>query len=105
MTNGLGWLRWQDGHSAQVHPDGKNTVITLCTAKRREEVHLGRGRDESTGEVYDKEKMKGAQVFEEYLKRCWDDEIYARAFKDGSGVTEMCSKGKSECESFQAGGR
>lgn len=34
-----------------------------------------------TGEVYDEEKLKGAQVFEGYLDRCWADEVYSRAWE------------------------
>jgi hypothetical protein len=34
-----------------------------------------------TGEVYDEGKLKGANVFEGYLDRCWADEEYKRAFE------------------------
>ena len=29
-----------------------------------------------TGNVYDQGKLRGAQVFEDYLRRVWEDEIY-----------------------------
>ena len=34
-----------------------------------------------TGKVYDDGKLKGANVFEGYLDRCWADEEYKRAFE------------------------
>jgi hypothetical protein len=35
-----------------------------------------------TGEVYDEEKLKGANIFERYLGKCWECEIYKRAWED-----------------------
>ena len=35
-----------------------------------------------TGEVYDESKLKGANIFEGYLDRCWADEKYAKAWAD-----------------------
>lgn len=34
-----------------------------------------------TGEIYDREKSKGAAIFEQYLNRCWDDQTYSQAFE------------------------
>ena len=34
-----------------------------------------------TGEVYDEGKLRGANVFEGYLDRCWADEEYKGAFE------------------------
>lgn len=48
------------------------------------EVSRGSGRKEipRTGEVYDEEKLEGANIFEGYLDRCWADEVYSRAWQD-----------------------
>ena len=34
-----------------------------------------------TGEVYDEEKLCGAGVFEEYLRKAWADEVYVESWK------------------------
>ncbi|RXK39494.1 hypothetical protein M231_03163 [Tremella mesenterica] len=35
-----------------------------------------------TGKIYDEEKSKGASIFENYVKRCWEDETYVSAFEE-----------------------
>lgn len=34
-----------------------------------------------TGKVYDEEKLKGANVFEGFVDRCWADDVYNGAFE------------------------
>jgi hypothetical protein len=43
--------------------------------------HTGQDEIPRTGEVYDEGKLKGAQIYERYWKKCWDDEIYIKAFE------------------------
>jgi hypothetical protein len=43
--------------------------------------HTGQDEIPRTGEVYDEGKLKGAQIYERHWKKCWDDEIYVKAFE------------------------
>jgi hypothetical protein len=45
-----------------------------------------------TGEVYDQEKLNGANVFEEYLAKCWESEEYSKAWEEWREAGK--SKGK-----------
>lgn len=56
-----------DGSTSDPHDDHSNG---------RRKVAMKR-----TGKVYDEEKLKGAQIFEGYLDRCWADEVYSRAWE------------------------
>jgi hypothetical protein len=46
-----------------------------------------------TGEVYDQEKLNGANVFEEYLDRCWASEEYSKAWEDWREAGKKKAKG------------
>jgi hypothetical protein len=35
-----------------------------------------------TGEIYDEGKLEGANIFEGYLNRCWEEEAYSKAWDD-----------------------
>jgi hypothetical protein len=46
-----------------------------------------------TGEVYDQEKLNGANVFEEYLAKCWESEEYSKAWEEWREAGKSKSKG------------
>ena len=45
-----------------------------------------------TGEVYDQEKLNGANVFETYLEKCWGDEDYSKVWEDWREAGKKKSK-------------
>lgn len=47
-----------------------------------QEKRSGREEIPRTGEVYDESKLEGANIFEGYLDKCWQDEVYAQAWED-----------------------
>jgi hypothetical protein len=46
-----------------------------------------------TGEVYDQEKLNGANVFEEYLAKCWESEEYCQAWEEWREAGKSKGKG------------
>jgi len=46
-----------------------------------------------TGEVYDQEKLNGANVFEEYLAKCWESEEYSKAWEEWREAGKSKGKG------------
>ena len=46
-----------------------------------------------TGEVYDQEKLNGANVFEEYLAKCWESEEYSKAWEEWREAGKSKAKG------------
>lgn len=51
-----------------LRPGGKKYQADSETGEKKEM--------KRTGKVYDEAKLKGAGVFEEVLKQCWDDQWY-----------------------------
>ena len=67
-----------------VEPDPKSPKRSKGKRKTKEEEDEERKMKTEiprTGEVYDQEKLNGANVFEEYLKKCWDSEEYSTAWE------------------------
>jgi hypothetical protein len=54
--------------------------------------HTGQKEIPRTGEVYDDGKLKGAQIYEGYWKRCWDDATYVEAFDDWKKANDKAKK-------------
>lgn len=53
------------------------------TEEKVEEPERGRKKEiPRTGQVYDKGKLEGANIFEGYLNRCWEEEAYSKAWED-----------------------
>lgn len=46
-----------------------------------------------TGEVYDQEKLNGANVFEEYLAKCWESKEYSKAWEEWREAGKRKAKG------------
>ena len=49
-----------------------------------------------SGEVYDEGKLAGAQVFESYRKRCWEDKVYVREWEDWKAGRRPASAARRE---------
>jgi hypothetical protein len=62
---------------------GKGKDKATAEDSDEKEDHEKRGKEiPRTGEVYDQGKLEGANIFEGYLDRCWDDEVYSKAWTD-----------------------
>lgn len=63
--------------------NGKGKGKATAEVSSEKEDHEKRGKEiPRTGEVYDQGKLEGANIFEGYLDRCWDDEVYSKAWTD-----------------------
>ena len=62
---------------AKVTAKGKRKTKEEEDEERKMKTEIPR-----TGEVYDQEKLNGANVFEEYLAKCWESEEYSKAWED-----------------------
>jgi hypothetical protein len=65
-----------------VEPDPKREKGKRKTKEEEDEVRHTKTEIPRTGEVYDQEKLNGANVFEEYLAKCWGSEEYSKAWED-----------------------
>ncbi|WVQ69995.1 uncharacterized protein L199_008219 [Kwoniella botswanensis] len=57
---------------------------------------------ERTGKVYDQGKLEGAEVYEKWLGKCWDDECYKKAWeswREGKDDIEVVDEGNVKDQS------
>jgi hypothetical protein len=94
-----GGERSREDESREAKPE-RNTERQLDAHGHR----LGGTEIPRTGEVFDQGKLDGAGVFERYLERCWEDEVYKDAWEEwraeGKGKAKLGgqigSKGKGK---------
>jgi hypothetical protein len=79
---GKGKDKHQSTDNDNHNDEGDGDEVADEKESNKEPARAGRKEIPRTGEVYDRGKLEGANIFEGYLNRCWEAEGYSKAWED-----------------------